>query len=327
MFWILPLMQLFVVMICWGKCTSQYPFSATLVFISSGMCLQITNIAMQHISSDTDISSYHLADQVLIVTMRDGIIPIMVLFGLLTPIIAVPIGMNIKLARLVVVFNSLVTLNTCWHIRANMNENSDNFVIRLARFRINMLTFALLTFAGYYSCFPAAEIGDAFVKRMDSDIQADAILNNVLKNSIAGAACLIEMEQDDQELYPCQHCGIRHRLTQARHQLLHSMRWCMSRQVLVDLASGSYQSIKTSVDLPLFLKEVGNVHGHCESIISTSTDNGSGVESSVKFDEEMARVALENALFNAAAHKDGGMVTLTAHVCKLGEVFFFFFFF
>jgi hypothetical protein len=57
---------------------------------------------------------------------------------------------------------------------------------------------------------------------------ADSMLNHILKNSIAGAACLLEL---DQQGMLEKGDNMSTRLEQALNQLYKTMQWCSLRQV------------------------------------------------------------------------------------------------
>jgi hypothetical protein len=158
----------------------------------------------------------------------------------------------------------------------------------------------------------------------------------------------------------------------------------MSRQLMVDLASGGYQSVKKEVDISNWAFDIAACINECEVSVSqpehhqqinesttmksrnrnhketnaeinnsSSSTNSSGdthssehegrkllssqdsIDATVTvMDELMARVAVENALFNAMSHGDEKL-KVKFHVQPIPEgdllhetqVFFFFFFF
>jgi len=85
-------------------------------------------------------------------------------------------------------------------------------------------------------------------------------------------------------------------------QLYRTMRWCASRQVLVELTSGTYQTSFTVVNVQQFVRSSLEDKG-CD-YLSSVLDETVGL-GSLQFDETMAWVVLENALSNAFVHGDG----------------------
>jgi signal transduction histidine kinase len=169
------------------------------------------------------------------------------------------------------------------------------------------------------------------VELLRSNRQADSVLNHVLKNSIAGAACLIELDQADPVSTStlsgttCS-CGRRDRLKQALEQLYKSMKWCSSRQAILDITSGNYQTTLSPVNITSLLESFYNGTARFKSQDDTSSLTSSG-ESTIAFDEKIASLALENAVSNAIAHGDGALIQLSAafrtgggnKACMLGD--------
>ena len=79
------------------------------------------------------------------------------------------------------------------------------------------------------------------------------------------------------------------------------MRWCASRQVLVELASGTYRTSLCPVDVQQFVGSTMEDKGRQHLSVVDETV-GLGL---VHFDETMAWVVLENAMNNALEHGDG----------------------
>ena len=136
------------------------------------------------------------------------------------------------------------------------------------------------------------------------------------QNSIAGAACLLEM---DQETTPTScSCGKGERLQQALEQLYKTMRWCSSRQVMVDLSAGRYQTSQNPLDVGTFLLSLCHDSAPfvCEDLTASLREKNDVV---ISFDEKMARLALENAISNAIAHGDRKSITLRAEFHENGK--------
>ena len=86
-------------------------------------------------------------------------------------------------------------------------------------------------------------------------------------------------------------------------QLYRVMRWCASRQVIVELASGTYRTSLSPVDLQQFVRSIEEDKGRAQlSVVDETVGLGK-----VHFDEAMAWVVLENAMSNALKHGDGNV--------------------
>jgi hypothetical protein len=127
------------------------------------------------------------------------------------------------------------------------------------------------------------------------------VLNHVLKNSVAEAASLIELELS------------RERETQnlksALERLYRTMSWCASRQVMVDLSSGKYRSTHTTVIISKFL---GIVASTDTTLIDNTPLATRQEEFEIAFDEKLALLAVENAKTNAISHGDDHGITISA---------------
>jgi hypothetical protein len=136
------------------------------------------------------------------------------------------------------------------------------------------------------------------------------MLNHILKNSIAGAACLLELDDQALSEQGCKTCRKSTRLRQALDQLYKSMQWCSLRQVMVDLSAGRYQSLLSPVDVGGFLA------GLCNGAASFSCEDTTVLvrqdTHSIAFDEKIAILAMENGVTNALAHGDGIAINLRA---------------
>jgi hypothetical protein len=92
------------------------------------------------------------------------------------------------------------------------------------------------------------------------------------------------------------------RLKQALEQLHNTMEWCISRQVMVDLASGTYRSTLSECKVgDMFAKIASASPG---KFLLQTTDDSDEAQRVVQFDVKMAEVALANATSNAASHGD-----------------------
>jgi hypothetical protein len=132
----------------------------------------------------------------------------------------------------------------------------------------------------------------------------------VLKNRVAGAASMLEMsleaiKSNERE----EDIAMR---KQALDQLYLTMKWCAARQILIDVAASTYQSILAPVDLRSFLDDLGRQCRGIQFVFKDEVSPVIGSENWIAFDNHMAALACENALTNAESHGDKGIVKLTA---------------
>jgi len=292
--------------------TSQLFYDGFICFIC---CIGCTYFAYLSTQRHLDLSYLHKADYSIVSEMNRGRIPIPVILYSILPLIATSTGMTIRTAKFAVLYNIFTFLIIAYNI-SNITgiciDKSCHSIDKQQRdinFHLDLILSSILMSLSWFCCLPAAEIGDNFIRTKEIDAKADAMLSNILKNSIAGASCLIEIEQEEMKVDPCEKCGIRHRLTQARHQLLHSMRWCTSRQIMVELAAGTYETIPTDVSIPSFLEDIKSMSENCV----IEYDEHINSRYNVKVDEPMARIAVENAVASALHHgcKDRSVTVAT----------------
>lgn len=156
------------------------------------------------------------------------------------------------------------------------------------------------------------------ISQLNASREADSVLNHTLKNSVYSAVCLLEIEQQRELLEPSlkdsgelRAAGIQSTLD----QLHRTIGWCSSRQVLIDLTSGTYQSTLSPINAGGFLRTVASTLTTCSYSIHENAFN-----LSVAVDEKMCRVALDNALTNAAAHGGDGEIKIGASFHPNGAV-------
>jgi hypothetical protein len=304
-------------------------------FVSASGCTYF--LYLSTLDKTTDLSLLHRGDELLVRQMHSGRLPIALFMLNTVPLIVASTGLTIKYIKWLTFYNfiifcfmlrNIIDFTICKDDDATCSRDEEEMA--QLHLRLDIITFVTMMSLAYFSCIPAADTANKFIKRMESDIRADAILNNVLQNSIAGVAGLLEMEQAETAAKQCERCGVRYRLTQARHQLMHGMRWCMSRQVMIELTSGDYKSLKNRVNLSYFLKDMSICVDKCDVNSSNNTEvedvarssNGSirkgDTNREVLFDESMARIAIETAIYNASCHGDGRAITLGAKVHEEG---------
>ena len=133
------------------------------------------------------------------------------------------------------------------------------------------------------------------------------MLNHVLKNSIAGAASLIEVEFQERSTSEQPH----DLLDSALGELYNTISWCVSRQVMIDLTSGTYTTSHSPVNVSKFLTGLFSA--------TTSVDIKDFTQHlDVAFDEKLARLALENAKTNAKHHGDGKRLEICVEINDQG---------
>jgi len=116
--------------------------------------------------------------------------------------------------------------------------------------------------------------------------------NALSQNSIIEIATLAELDKQEKS---------SSRQDQVLAQLYRTMRWCASRQVLGELASGTYRTSLSPVNVQSFVRGTVEDKDHVDlSIVDETIGIGT-----VIFDETMAWVILENAMNNALEHGDG----------------------
>lgn len=152
-----------------------------------------------------------------------------------------------------------------------------------------------------------------FIHELRAGREADSVLNHTLKNSVYGAVCVLEIEQQRELSSPTspeRAAGINAAIDQLHRTIL----WCSGRQVLIDVTTGSYQSSLSPIKLRTFLSSVASTlttHGHT---IGQWTE-----DLFVAVDEKMCRIALDNALTNAAIHGGTDDIVLGAKFHPQGK--------
>ena len=99
---------------------------------------------------------------------------------------------------------------------------------------------------------------------------------------------------------------------EALDQLYLSMKWCASRQYIMDVASGQYQSIIAPVNMRSFIRDITFQDGQARFVINDETSSLQVDDKVIAFDKNMAMLACENAVTNSKAHGDGDVVHFTA---------------
>mmetsp|Transcript_2374 Transcript_2374/g.5150 ORF Transcript_2374/g.5150 Transcript_2374/m.5150 type:complete len:574 (+) Transcript_2374:175-1896(+) len=285
-------------------------FTACVAIIESCKFLYLAQIS--------DLSTVVTAsDRVVIQSIENGSIPMNLMFGLILPLITTPCGMDANLAKLVSVVTFVSLIFSILAMRHRMVANciaesctEEQLGDRYTTMRNDFLAVLAMVSLAYSTCVPGSVISNEFVELLRAGRTADSFLNHLLKNTIAGAACLIEIDQHDASSAAAVRicgCGTRSSMgmQQALNQLYTAMRWCSSRQVMVDLAGGRYISAISAVDISSFQKRFAR--GRANFVFSDEIASGAAREElEILFDEKIAVLALENAVTNALEHGTEG---------------------
>jgi hypothetical protein len=192
------------------------------------------------------------------------------------------------------------TMQQGGHRRTSSSENSD-IQAEQAIFLHDLAVHLIACFSVVaHACLSSAELSEHHVNLLHAAREADSVMNHSLKNSVAGAVTLLEVEHEDSMAVGSgASTESTERLKQAIDQLYRTMQWVSARQVLLDLASGNYQTSLSHVNAKSFLKSVA-------STITTSsyTINEEAEFLEVSLDEKMCRLGLDNAVANSVAHGD-----------------------
>ena len=249
-----------------------------------------------------DVSSSHILDRLLARCFATGEIPIVGWYFQIIPMIATPAGLNIKAALQIIYINCFIFAFTVLFVFVNLTSQYSNHMVsnhlsdaRMSRFFIDLVMGLGSLTTIFQACLPCVEFGNQFTAFLQSGRHADSILNHIIKNSLAGALSLLEVLQMDTA-----DSDKLDQLNKVVEQLSYTMHWCTSRQVLIDVSSGTYHSVLTIVDVASFLKAMASTHLHSSFKIKSFDIPGD-----ICFDEKMARVVLENVLSNAIAHGNG----------------------
>jgi hypothetical protein len=232
-----------------------------------------------------------------------------ILFSMALPLITTPCGMNVRLAKTVCLFSSIVFVLTTYATYRRILSNpscvdgqcSDRLFALANDFMVALATISI----SYSTCVPSSDVSIEFVELLKAGRVGDCALNHVLKNTIAGASCLLEMEQAQHQDRP-----ISEFQKEALSELYSAMRWCSSRQLFLDLSSGRYRSVLSPVAINSFLTHFRQ--GKSPLVVTTVERTLEGANE-LCFDETMANLAMENALSNAKAHGvEGTAISLSA---------------
>ena len=227
--------------------------------------------------------------------MVDGQIPCpLVPLSLALPTLATAAGMDVRLAKVWTFFNALLFIalvSVLWWRTVSATDNE--VTLRAARGSLlHECMFAVgLSVLCLTACAPGVAAGNEIIKLMNASSVADTVLHHTLKNSIAGALALLEVDmQDGDPLHQPAH------QKQAMRQLSNSMRWCALRVVLLELAAGQYTTACSPVNIPQFAQKIVEGYAVPFEFVDETT------EEAISFDELLTWLALENAISNVVAH-------------------------
>eukprot|EP00613_Pedinella_sp_CCMP2098_P024564 CAMPEP_0171698706 /NCGR_PEP_ID=MMETSP0991-20121206/9508_1 /TAXON_ID=483369 /ORGANISM="non described non described, Strain CCMP2098" /LENGTH=144 /DNA_ID=CAMNT_0012287605 /DNA_START=89 /DNA_END=519 /DNA_ORIENTATION=- len=132
---------------------------------------------------------------------------------------------TVAMSFLIVYLMCQISLATDVDTRSCAPSDAD---LRLMVMLQDMLNLFLCICIAYFTLAPGLQMTEELTKTFHNGRLADSVLNHILKNNIAGAACLLEIEIEERPKNS-------DRLTQALEQLHRTMDWCVSRQVMLDL--------------------------------------------------------------------------------------------
>jgi hypothetical protein len=244
------------------------------------------------------------------IDLRHGELKFQLILYVLLPLVSTPAGTRISTAKaltfinlaLYAVITAKIYLNID-HAECHDEEMCTAEEIRNKRVKfITDLNSQIVAAFGvfYHSCLTSMEQSERVMQLLKAERETDSILNHSLKNSVAGAVCLLEVEQQEHKGATD---GSVERIQLAIDQLHRTMEWVSSRQVLLDLSSGNYQTSLSVVNGTQFVKSVAST-----ITVGTYSIHDVGIPGEVAIDEKMCRLGLDNAVTNAIAHGDGGEV-------------------
>jgi hypothetical protein len=289
--------------------------------------------------------------------MERGAIPPLIILTLALPSMATPAGFSPKLARIMAAVNSVVLFALCAFIYQKISvscvpectelQNSDRLVTLV---HDAMVSVAILVIA-FLACVPMAEVGEEVVCDLVSDLaagrEADSVLNHIIKNSMANVryeeplsvllcvlfVCSIQclyrvkhraileielMEKPTQTSLSAAEIQRNRALKDALSEINLSMAWIASRQVLLEMSAGTYETSMSPVNIKDFFK---TITAGSEFRFHDATQTLAPLQpgEQIAFDEKMARLAFENGKTNALFHGDKGVVDLCAKFRRDGS--------
>jgi len=200
----------------------QTAFSAFIALVSLASMFHYNCIARFNFKNGDIASFCYNGDRIVAKRMSQGGLPLHLATSLSMPLIATPAGMHVQWARYVSILNlcifSLTVFAVYGQIKCNGcidQERNDQVLSIISDVLAILPSFAV----AYFSCLPGASISNDYVELLRAGRSADSMLNHILKNSIAGAACLLELDQKALGEQGCKTCRKGSMLEQALDQL------------------------------------------------------------------------------------------------------------
>jgi hypothetical protein len=147
--------------------------------------------------------------------MAEGEVILPLFFLQLTPILATLGGLNIVITKLICTFNITCLFVYVYYVRQNMDsavfltseEDIEHFKlcqcsstqdVRGYSIAHDMILVCGLVSMCWSSVALSSELASKYVSLLSAGRSADLVLNHILKNSISGAACLLELDNQEQ---------------------------------------------------------------------------------------------------------------------------------
>jgi hypothetical protein len=147
--------------------------------------------------------------------MAEGEVILPLFFAQLTPILATLGGLNIVITKLICTFNMTCFFVYIYYVRQNIDSTvfltndediehyklcqcSSNQDVRGYSIAHDMILLSGLVSICWSSVALSSELASKYVSLLSAGRSADLVLNHILKNSISGAACLLELDNQEQ---------------------------------------------------------------------------------------------------------------------------------
>jgi signal transduction histidine kinase len=259
---------------------------------------------------ESELADMHGFHKTSVERMKRGEIPLSLTFNTLITLVAAPASFSVSNAQSISLFNVFAFLGVVGVVavralasplRADCSINLQALTDENWSAFSHDITFILLLFiVAHYTSTSRTKHSSEVEEMLRSSREADNVLNHILKNSMASVGTLLEIEMKESDY-------MRGRLHEAAAELHRAMSWCASRQVLMSLSAGTYQTCLSPVNIADFVEDLAI---DPKKLLFACNDVQKFENATVAFDEKMARIALENAKTNALAHGDGGMLEL-----------------
>jgi hypothetical protein len=253
--------------------------------------------------------------------MRRGELPPVCLYSFSLPLFAASAGFPTQLAKIfalsnLVIFLAIVAvLSVKLSILCEMQQPSSAASNRWYILAHDAFVTICVVSMAYFACVPVTEAGDEVMERLRSGQRADSVLNHILKNSMASVATIIEIELAEENRACVPSSLTRSPLQEALFEIHRAMNWISSREVLLSLSAGRYQTTLSPVNIEEFFLSISD---RTDFKMCEITRSLSETGCQIAFDEKMARLALENGRTNALIHGDGGPIELSLRFLREG---------